>query len=264
MVHASDHISIDEAAVAGVRRSRDTSIRVGLREVRAGRAGAFVSCGNTGAIVVASMLELGLNDGVRRPPIATLLPRADGRHLVLLDTGAHVDARAQLLADFARLGFAYAQELGISDPRVGLLANGAEVTKGTPRLRAAVEILDQADLPHVGFIEPHAALRGACDVLVTDGFVGNVLLKAGEGTVHMLGRLIEREIRRDPIAKLGAWLLRAAVRRLRRQVEWEARGGGVLLGCRGTVIVGHGRATRESVRQAIHLANRTVCARVAA
>jgi len=261
VVAAPDHVGMDEAAVAGARRSPDTSIRVGLREVAQGRAAAFVSCGNTGAVVVASMLELGLQPGVRRPPIATLLPRSDHAELVLLDTGANVDARAPLLADFARLGLAYAEELGIPSPRVGLLANGAEVTKGTPRLREAVELLDERGVPHVGFVEPHAALQGACDVLVTDGFVGNVLLKAGEGTVQLLGRLLGDEIRRDPIAKIGAWLLRAAARRLRRQVEWEARGGGVLLGCQGTVIVGHGRATRESVRQAIHLAHRTTRAR---
>ncbi|MEO0600006.1 MAG: phosphate--acyl-ACP acyltransferase [Myxococcota bacterium] len=261
-IDAPDHVGMDEAAVAGVRRSPDSSVRRGLRAVAEGRGSAFASCGNTGAVVVAAMLDLGLEDGVKRPPIATTLPRADGGELILLDTGAHVDARAALLADFARLGFAYAKELGNPRPRVGLLANGVEATKGTARLRETVERLDAMGLPHVGFVEPHAALEGACDVLVTDGFVGNVLLKAGEGTVQLLGRLLGAEIRRDPIAKIGAWLLRAAARRLRRQVEWEARGGGVLLGVRGTVVVGHGRATRESVRQAIHLAHRTASARL--
>ncbi len=261
-LHAPDHIGMDEAAVAGVRRRPDTSIRVGMRAVAEGRAAGFTSCGNTGAVVTSAMLDLGLDEGVRRPPIATILPRADGGELVLLDTGAHVDARAILLADFARLGRDYAQEIGIAEPRVGLLANGVEVTKGTSRLRETVDRLDAMGIPHVGFVEPHAALEGACDVLVTDGFVGNVLLKAGEGTVQMLGRLLGHEIRRDPIARIGAWLLRAAARRLRRQVEWEARGGGVVLGCRGTVVVGHGRASAESVRQAIHLAHRTVEARL--
>ncbi|MEN0062429.1 MAG: phosphate acyltransferase PlsX [Myxococcota bacterium] len=258
VLDAPDQIGMDEAAVGAVRRSPDTSIRRGLLEVAEGRASAFVSCGNTGAIVVAAMLDLGLQQEVRRPPIATLLPRADGLPLVLLDTGAHVDVRASHLAVFARLGAQYARTLGVRHPRVGLLANGAEATKGNAQLRETVELLDTQGIPHVGFVEPHAALEGRCDVLVTDGFVGNVLLKAGEGTVQLLGRLLRHEIRRDPIARIGAFLLKAAARRLRRQVDWEAQGGGVLLGCRGTVVVGHGRANPESVRQAIHLARRTV------
>lgn len=257
VIEAPDHVTMDETAVAAVARSRDTSIRRGLVAVAEGRGDAFVSCGNTGAVVVAAMRDLGLQDGVRRPPIATTLPRSDGGQLVLLDTGAHIDVRPDHLAGFAALGAAYARTLGQAHPRVGLLANGSEATKGTARLRDTLTLLDERRIPHVGFVEPHAAFAGRCDVLVTDGFTGNVLLKAGEGTVQLLARLLRHEIRRDPMARLGAYLLKGTVRRLAAQVSWEAHGGAVLLGCRGTVVVGHGRANPESVRHAIHLARRT-------
>lgn len=255
MEHAPDVVGMGDSAVASVRRSEDSSVRVALRMVRDGRASSVVSCGNTGAVLVAAVFDLGVLDGVERPAIATVLPRGDGGRLVLLDAGANVDCRPEQLVCFAHLGVAYAEVLGMARPRVGLLANGEEEGKGNLQARATLPLLRQSGLHVVGNIEPTAAMEGACDVLVTDGFVGNILLKAAEGAVTTVVQMLREEIRRRPSGWIGAWLLKGAFRRFRDRVAWDAHGGAVLLGTRGTVVVGHGRANAEAVRQAIRLAH---------
>jgi glycerol-3-phosphate acyltransferase PlsX len=257
VVHAPDVVAMGDGAVASVRRSEDSSLRVAMRQLRDGQAGAVVSCGNTGAVLVAAMFDLGVLEGVDRPAIATVLPRADGGRLILLDAGANVDCKSEQLVSFAHLGAAYAEALGIRHPRVGLLSNGEEEGKGNAQVRAALPLLRASRLQVVGNVEPQAAMDGACDVLVTDGFVGNVLLKAAEGAVGTVVQLLRAEIRRRPSGLLGAFLLKGALRRFRDRVAWDAHGGAVLLGTRGTVVVGHGRANAEAVRHAIRLAHRS-------
>jgi glycerol-3-phosphate acyltransferase PlsX len=257
LVHAPDVVAMGEGAVASVRRSEASSLRVAMRQLRDGQAGAVVSCGNTGAVLVAAMFDLGVLDGVDRPAIATVLPRSDGGRLVLLDAGANVDCKSEQLVSFAHLGAAYAEALGMRHPRVGLLSNGEEEGKGNAQVRAALPLLKASRLRVVGNVEPQAAMGGACDVLVTDGFVGNVLLKAAEGAVGTVVQLLRAEIRRRPSGIFGAWLLKGALRRFRDRVAWDAHGGAVLLGTRGTVVVGHGRANAEAVRHAIRLAHRS-------
>jgi len=256
IVDAPDVVGMGDGAVASVRRSEDSSVRVALRLVRDGRASGVVSCGNTGAVLVAAMFDLGVIDGVDRPAIASVLPRADGGRLVLLDAGANVDCKPEQLVCFAQLGAAYAEAIGVRSPRIGLLANGEEEGKGNNQVRATLPLLRQTDLNVVGNVEPNAAMEGACDVLVTDGFVGNVLLKAAEGAVSTVVRLLREEIRRSPTGMIGAWLLRGAFRRFRERVAWDAHGGAVLLGTKGLVVVGHGRANAAAVRQAVKLAHR--------
>lgn len=253
IVHAPDAVAMgDEAAT--VRRRADVSIRVAMRLVERGEATGVVSCGHTGAVVVAAALDLGILDGVERPAIATLLPRADGGRLVLLDAGANVDCRPELLACFALLGAAYAEQLGVEDPRVGLLSIGEEDSKGNAQVRASLPLLRALPLRVVGNVEPGAAMMGACDVLVCDGFVGNVLLKAAEGAVGVVVQMLREEISRRPSARLGAWLIEGALRRFRRRVAWDVQGGALLLGTRGVVVVGHGRANPRAVAAAIQLA----------
>lgn len=255
--HAPDVVGMGDGAVAAVRKHEASSVRVAMRLARDGRASSVVSCGNTGAVLVAAVVDLGVIDGVDRPAIATVLPRADGGRLILLDAGANVDCKPEHLVCFAHLGAAYAETLGIHLPRVGLLANGEEDGKGNAQVRATLPLLRASSLHVVGNVEPTAAMDGGCDVLVTDGFVGNVLLKAAEGAVTTVVNLLRAEIRRYPSGILGAWLLRGAFRRFRDRVAWDAHGGAVLLGVCSPVVVGHGRANAEAVRQAIHLARRT-------
>ena len=233
ILHAPDEIGM-EARASAVRRLENASVRVAMREVAGGRATAAVSFGNTGATLVSAVLDLGVFDGVERPALATVLPRSDGKQLVMLDAGANVDCRPETLATFALLGAAYAEVLGMADPRVGLLSNGEEDGKGNVQVRATLPLLRELPLTVVGNVEPTAAMSGACDVLVCDGFVGNILLKAAEGAATTIQTLLREEIGRNPSGMLGAFLLSGAFRRFRKRVHWDAYGGAILLGARGS------------------------------
>ncbi len=237
-----------------VRRLPECSVRVAARKVRAREACALVSCGNTGAALVSAILELGVMKGVERPAISTVIPRADGGRLVLLDAGANVDCRPEVLASFALLGAAHAEILGVANPAVGLLSIGEEDGKGNAQVRDALPLLRALPLNVVGNVEPSSAMAGACDVLVCDGFVGNILLKAAEGAVSTVGGILRTEIRRRTGSRLGALLLRGALRRFRHRVAWDAHGGGLLLGTRGVVVIGHGRANADAVSAAVQVA----------
>jgi glycerol-3-phosphate acyltransferase PlsX len=205
---------------------------------------------------MASALHvLGTVAGIDRAPLATVVPRRDGGQLVLLDLGANVDCKAAHLAQFALLGDAYARAvLRLEEPRVGLLANGDEPGKGNTQVRAAWPEIAALGLNFVGNVEPLGALRGECDVLVCDGFVGNVMLKTVEGTVEVLARVLREEIRRRPSARVGAWLLAGAFRRFRQRTTYDAVGGALLLGVNGVAVVGHGRADARAVASAVRYA----------
>jgi glycerol-3-phosphate acyltransferase PlsX len=175
---------------------------------------------------------------------------------VLLDLGANVDCRAHHLAQFAVLGDAYARAvLGLERPRVGLLANGEEPGKGNLQVREARPALEALDLHFLGNVEPLEALRGGCDVLVCDGFVGNVMLKTVEGTVEVVGAVLREEFRAHPLTRLGAWLLQGALGRSRRRTAYDAVGGALLLGVDGVAVVGHGRADGRAVASAVRFAH---------
>lgn len=241
---------------ASVRKRPDASVRRVMRLVHEGKASAAVSFGSTGATLFAAVLDLGTLPGADRPAIATRLPRRDGGSFILLDAGANVDCRPEMLASFAQLGAAYAEVSGVPRPRIGLLANGEEDGKGNLQVRATLPLLRSLDLDVVGNVEPSAAMAGACDVLVCDGFVGNILLKAAEGAVSTVVSLLREEIARRPSGRLGALLLRGAFARFRERVAWDSTGGALLLGADGVVVVGHGRANPAAVQGAIELASR--------
>jgi len=254
--HAPDAVSMDDAPTTVVRKKPQASVRLAMAAVKAGDAIAAVSCGNTGAVMAASMVELGRIPGVTRPAVTTVVPRLDGGALVILDLGANVDCKAEQLGQFAVMGHVFARDVqGIVQPRVGLLSNGEEVGKGNAQVQAAVEVIESLPVHFVGQVEPTAAFRGACDVLVCDGFVGNVMLKSVEATVEIVSKLLKEEIRRRPSARLGAWLISGAFRRFRARTEYAAIGGAQLLGVDGVVVVGHGRADAEAVASAIHRAH---------
>lgn len=254
IVHAPDAVRMDESPAA-VRRKEGASVRVALRLIEEGKASSMVSCGNSGAVLVASVLDAGILDGVERPAIATVLPRVDGGRLVMLDAGANVDTPPEHLASFAVLGVAYARTLGVQTPRVALLSNGEEEGKGNEAVRAARSLIQALPITFVGNVEPSGALSGRCDVLVCDGFVGNVMIKAVEAAGDTIVALLKQEIRRHPTALLGAWLLSRALRRFQHRVSWETVGGGVLLGTRRVVVIGHGRSNARAVQAALRLAH---------
>jgi phosphate acyltransferase len=254
IVDAESVVAMDAPATSAVRGDKPTSIRVALELVRDGRACGMVSCGNSGAVVIAAKIILGTYQGVDRPAITTILPRQDGGELVLLDAGANVDCRPEQLVSFALLGTAYASVHGIPEPRVGLLSNGSEAGKGNMLVRSTLPLLEALPINLIGPIEPTGAMAGECDVLVCDGFAGNVFLKSAEAAAATVSHLLKREIGRRNSGRLGAWLMSPALRRLKRHVNWDAYGGAMLLGTRGQVVIGHGRANASSVTAAIQLA----------
>lgn len=255
VVHAPDIVTMEDAASAPLRKKTGASIRRIFELVKEGKASSAVTCGHSGAAMASALHVLGPLPGVERPPLCTVVPRRDGGQLVLLDLGANVDCKPALLAQFAVLGEAYARAvLKLPRPRVGLLANGEEPGKGNTQVRAAWPEIDALGLNFVGNVEPLGALRGDCDVLVCDGFVGNVMLKTVEGTVEVLGRVLRDEIRRRPGALVGRWLLQGAFRRFRQRTTYDSVGGALLLGVGGIAVVGHGRADARAVASAIRFA----------
>ena len=246
------------APPASVRRDGEFSIRVALRHVAEGRASSVFSAGPTGATLVASILELGVLPGVERPAVASVIPRADGGRLVVVDSGANVDCRSDQLANFAILGSAFAEVLGTPKPRVGLLSIGEEPGKGNDQVRAAWDLIQETPVAFVGNVEPTTALSGGCDVLVCDGFVGNVFLKTVEATAETVLAITRRELGREPVARVAAWLLQRRLRKLRRRLAWESTGGALLLGVRGVVVVGHGRTDSDAAYSGIAMAHRAV------
>jgi glycerol-3-phosphate acyltransferase PlsX len=256
VVHAPEVVTMDDPAHAPLRKKPRASIRRIFELVQEGAVAGAVTCGHSGAAMVAAMHVLGTVEGVERPPLCTVVPRSDGGQLVLLDLGANVDCKSEHLAQFAVLGDAYARAvLQLPRPRVGLLSNGEEPGKGNQQVRAAHAALEALDLDFLGNIEPLGALRGDCDVLVCDGFVGNVMLKTVEGTVEVVSKILREELRAHPLTRLGAWLLSGALKRSRQRTAYDAVGGALLLGVNGVAVVGHGRADARAVASAVRYAH---------
>jgi phosphate acyltransferase len=259
IVTAEDAIAMHEGALAGWRRPR-SSIAVACQAVRRGQADAVVSAGSTGGIVSTARLRLRTLPGVLRPALAVVLPTRPGPTL-LLDAGAIADPRPEMLLQFAQLGVAYAQTAyGIREPRVGLLTIGAEPGKGNKLARRAHELLD-ADPPHGGLplsfagnIEGSDLLAGRVDVVVTDGFTGNVALKTLEGTAEYAARQMREALTRSPAAKIGVLLQRRGLRELAEAMDSETYGGAALLGLEGTVVVAHGASRARGITAACVLA----------
>lgn len=254
VVDATDVLPMD-AGASDVRRREGCSVRVATRLVSARRASSVVSCGSSGGTLVAAVIDLGLLDGVDRPALVAALPRADGGTLYVLDVGATVECRADHLAQFGVLGDAWARVQGVVTPRVGLLSNGAEAHKGTRAVRDAAGLMAQLPLDFRGFVEPHGAMAGEVDVLVCDGFAGNVLLKTAEGVVAMLRAVFFDALRGSGKEGEALPLLHGTFDVLRARLDWRSRGGAVLVGARAPVIVGHGRADAAAVDAAVRLAH---------
>jgi phosphate acyltransferase len=252
--HASQVVEMHEPPSQALRRKRDSSVRVAAELVRDGEASAFVSAGNTGAAMAIAMFTLGVLPGVDRPAIAVVLPNLKGR-TILLDVGANVDPKPRHLVQYAVMGQVYARDiLGIERPRVGLLSVGEEEGKGNELTREVFKTLEGAPLNFVGNVEGRDIYNGSVDVVVTDGFTGNVALKISESLADMILHLIREELTRGAMAKLGALLVRPAFRRFWKRVDYNELGGAPLLGINGACIISHGASPARAVKNAIRVA----------
>jgi glycerol-3-phosphate acyltransferase PlsX len=262
IVPAADVVGMDESPLAGLRRKRDTSLLRAARLVKSGEAQAMVSAGNTGAAMACAKLTLGSLKGVERPAIATLLPSLKGYSL-LLDVGANVDCKPHHLLQFAVMGHIYAQEImGIAEPRVGLLNIGEERGKGNELTKQSFELLEHAPLNFVGNVEGKQIYNGEADVIVCDGFIGNIGLKVSEAVADTITVLFKRELEKSLVNKLGACLLRGSLRELKRRIDYSEYGGAPLLGINGVCVICHGGSSAKAIKNAIRVASEFVSHRV--
>lgn len=253
--HAPEAVEMGESPMAALRKKKHSSIRVGLDIVKSGQAEAFVSAGNTGAVMATALLVLGPLPGVERPAIAVVLPTLT--HMaVLLDVGANVDCKARHLVQFAIMGNVYARDiLGQARPRVGLLSIGEEESKGNELTREAFkEMEDEPSLNFIGNVEGRDVFSGTADVIVCDGFTGNVALKISEGLADTMLHLLREELQKDLRGRAGSLLLIPAFRRFKRRIDASEFGGAPLLGVNGVCMISHGRSTGKAIRNAIRAA----------
>lgn len=257
IVHASEVLTMEDKPLEGIRKKKDSSMVRAIELVRNGKADAVISPGNTGALVAGSM-KLGRLDGVERPAIACRMPSRTA-DFVLLDAGANAAAEPLHLAQFAVMGSLYAREIfGTERPRVGVLSNGAEESKGNELTREAARLCAMLDLNYVGYVEGFDLFDDAVEVVVTDGFTGNVVLKTSESLGATIGRWLKQELGRNPIRQLGALLAQGALRGVKRRVDPGVYGGAVLLGLNGVVIKAHGSSRERAIASAIRAAAREI------
>jgi glycerol-3-phosphate acyltransferase PlsX len=257
---ASQTIGMDEPPVQAVRGKRDSSLVKGLIALDEGKADAFVSPGNTGAVVVGSIFTLGRIAGISRPGILASIPTVSGREILVIDVGANVDCAPKHIVHFALMGASYARDvLGIPNPKIGLLSIGTEKSKGNKLNQRAYEILDDGPLPFAGNVEGHHLLsERPVDVVVCDGFVGNVFVKALEEGSAVVSGLLKGLIEKSARAKLGGLLLRPTFTSLKERISPRHLGGAPLLGVNGVVVIAHGRSDAEAIEGAITVASRSV------
>jgi phosphate acyltransferase len=256
--HASEAVGMEEAPALAVRRKKDNSISRSLDMVKDGEADAAVSAGNTGAMVVAATLKLRTLAGVERPAIATVLP-TQGRPIVLIDAGANTDCTPHMLLQFAAMGSVYSREiLGQARPVVGLMSIGGEDTKGNEITKEAFRLLSASTLNFRGNVEGHDLFRGETDVVVCDGFVGNIVLKTSESVAHAIGHWLKQELQANWGRKLAAGLLRGAWRAMKQRMDPELYGGAPLLGVNGVCIITHGASSRRAIFHAIRVAGESM------
>ncbi len=255
LVHAPSAIAMDATPSQALRNADETSLGTAVNLVRDGKADAVVSAGNSGAFLAVALVRLRTIPGVARPAIAVVYPAKHGP-VIVLDSGANVDCRPEWLVQFAVMGSAYAKAvLGIADPKVGVISVGEERSKGNAQAIEAARLLDAAPVTFIGNVEGKDVFVNVADVCVTDGFVGNVMLKLSEGAASLIADIVLEEIQRgSPLTKLGALLVRPALRRVREKLSYDNYGGAPLLGLRGNCIVAHGRANRFAIRSAIRAA----------
>jgi glycerol-3-phosphate acyltransferase PlsX len=262
IVHASEHITMEDK-VEAIRAKRDSSMRVGLRLVREGQASGFVTAGNTGAAMATAKIVLGAVPGVDRPALVAVFPTAPGTPAILLDVGANVDCTAQNLEQFAVMGDVYFRAMfgnmfgkrpGTAGPRVGLLSIGEEETKGNELTRDAFQLLKQLPLNFVGNVEGRDLYNGHVDVIVADGFVGNVALKVSEGVANLVRTALKESLKATITRQVGALLSRSAFTDFKKRLDHTEYGGAPLLGVKGACIITHGSSNANAMKNAVRVA----------
>ncbi len=257
--HASERIGMDEKAAQAVRAKKDSTMRVGLKLVREGKAAGFVTAGNTGAAMATAKMVLGALDGVDRPALSTIMPTVSRTPSVLLDVGANVDCDARNLVQFAKMGEIYARSvLKIENPRVGLLNIGEEEGKGNELTKEAYPLLKALPLNFIGNVEGRDIFNGHVDVIVCDGFIGNVALKTTEGASRLMRDLLRESLTSTLKSKVGALLSRQAFNAFRKRLDYTEYGGAPLLGLRGVCIIGHGSSNDNAIYNGIRVAAEAV------
>lgn len=258
ILHTSEVLTMEDSPLEGVRKKKDCSMVRAIELVRDGKADAIISLGNTGGLVAGSTFRLRRLEGVERPAIATLMPSRTG-HYILIDAGANPECKPLYLAQFAVMGNVYSREmLGHDKPRVGVLSNGTEESKGNELTRDSARLCQQLDLNFVGYVEGHDLFADTLDVVVTDGFVGNIVLKTCESMGKAILKNLKQELTATAVRKLGAWLLRGAFLDLKQRMDPDLYGGAPLLGLNGTVIKAHGSAKEKAIMNAIRVATETI------
>ena len=259
VVHAPQAVSMEDKPATVGKEKPESSMAIGMTLVKSGQADAFVTAGNTGAaLAIATLYTLKRIEGVKRPALSAIIPSICSG-VTLLDVGANADSKADWLLQFAIMGRIFSKNaLGIQNPRVGLLSNGEEEGKGNELIREAATLLKSANLNFVGNVEPKDLLKDQVDVVVADGFVGNILIKSLEAATSMLTSQIRKELMHDLPSKIGGLLSKPAFERVRKQIDPFEIGGAPLLGVDGVVIIGHGRSNANAIKNAIRQARQAV------
>lgn len=255
---AQDVIGMSEPAATSIRRKRNSSIVVGVELVKDGLGDAFFSAGNTGAVVCAATLGLGLLPGIERPGIAIVTPTVKGISLII-DVGANIDPKPTQLLQYGIMADAYFRYiLNRSNPTVGLLNIGEEEAKGTEFMKSTHELLSKSSLNFIGNVEGRDLFSGKCDVIICDGFVGNIALKVSESAVEAMQVFLKRHLLGNSLGKLGVLFLLPSLKRFKKELDYAEYGGAPLLGVNGVVIIGHGRSNAKAIKNAIRVAKEEV------
>jgi glycerol-3-phosphate acyltransferase PlsX len=263
IVAASEVITMDDAPLQAYRKKKDSSMHVAARLVKSGGAQAMVTAGNTGAAMATARFLLGMLPSVDRPALAAPFPTARGGTSVLLDVGANVDSRPAHLVQFAVMGENYYRAIfGTRRPRVGLLSIGEEETKGNELVRETFSRLKKTSLNFVGNVEGKEIFAGDVDVIVCDGFIGNVALKISEGVAHHIGGMLKKALKSTLSAQFGALFSRGAFQEFKKQIDYSEYGGAPMLGVRGVTVIGHGRSNANAIKNAIRVATELVRSKV--
>ncbi len=258
IVHAPEVVAMDDHAAVAIRQKKNSSITLGVGLLKKPGYDAFISAGNTGACVAASTIVLGMIDGVDRPGIGCIIPTLNGFSF-MLDVGANTAAKPEHLLQYSKMAYVYATEvLETQNPKVALLNIGSEEGKGTDLQKEAYKLLEEKAPNFVGNIEANEIFTGKAKCIVCDGYVGNVALKVSEGLMESVGVLMKREIKKNPIAILGALLLKSSLKEAKKSVDYSEYGGAPLLGVNGLVLISHGRSSPKAIKHAIRAAIREV------
>lgn len=255
ILHTSEVVGMDEPATVSIRKKRDSSISRGIELVKLGKADAFFSAGNTGAVVCAATFGLGMIASVERPGISIIIPTLKRTPSLIIDVGANIDPKPLHLVHYAAMAAAYYRHIFKSDnPTVGLLNIGEEEAKGTDFVKETHQLLSDSHLNFIGNVEGKDLFKGKAEIIICDGFAGNVALKVSEGVIEVLGEFLKRELMASLMAKIGLFFIYNSLKRMKKNLDYAEYGGAPLLGINGVVIIGHGRSSVKAVKNAIRAA----------